>query len=342
MKILLAAKDAFAKKFGCGDMSLPRNVVLVGWSAADEAWFVTPHSVSESGVFRERVPVTLGFLGAHVVPRFVGRSFWFAFCFGDGWRERIPYSAHYRWVPVSDLEGVDEWREGPGELPLFSPDPRPIACYGAHRGDPSALLLPEAHYLARNGYTGLFAEVRADVVPWSARLSRAVFCGGDHGETANYFSPLVPGRPHPRRYLKELVTSSRIDVDVHLGQGIPRAAQMAYRWILDVDGYARTWDAWAWKLLSGSVVLSPASPWESFFTRQFDAWEHYVPVANDFSDLAQRLEWCRSHDEECQRIAQRARQRAEDVYQADCVVRSVVRQLRPLAEDLGLAVRLER
>ena len=66
MKILLAAKDAFAKKFGCGDMSLPRNVVLVGWSAADEAWFVTPHSVSESKVFRERVPVTLGLSLIHI------------------------------------------------------------------------------------------------------------------------------------------------------------------------------------------------------------------------------------------------------------------------------------
>lgn len=338
LKISLETVDVFAQRFRCGDVSLPRNVLLVGWSVTEESWFVAPGSASEDHVYRLRVPVTLQFLHARVLPRLAGRTFWFAFCFWDGWRERIAYAADYRWVPAGDLDGRHEWHGGPGELPLLSSEPRPVACYCAHRGDPSALLLPEAHYLASGGYAQLFAEVRAGSLPWSARTSRAVFCGSDHGETTNYFPPFVPGRPHPRRYLGQLVAASDIDVDVRLGMAVPRAAQMTYKWILDVDGYVRTFDAWAWKLVSGSVVLSPASPWETFFTRQFEPWEHFVPVANDFSDLAQRLDWCRSHDEECQRIAQRARRRLEDVYRPEYVARAVERQLRPLAESDGPVV----
>jgi hypothetical protein len=189
-------------------------------------------------------------------------------------------------------------------------------------------LLPEAHYTHRGAYRKMFATVRALDIPWSARIARAVYCGGDHGETANFFPPAVAGRAHPRRYLSELVSAAGLGVDVHLGNTMPLAAQVAYKWILDVDGHTRTWDAWAWKISSGSTVLSPESPWESFFTRQFEPWRHYVPVANDFADLAQKLEWCRTHDDECRRIAQRARRRAQSVYREQNVAAIVLRQLR--------------
>ena len=113
---------------------------------------------------------------------------------------------------------------------------------------------------------------------------------------------------------------------------------MTYRWILDVDGFARTWDAWAWKMASGSVVLSPASPWESTFTREFAPWEHYVPLANDFSDLAARLAWCREHDDECRRIAQAARARAIEVYEPASVAADLARRLaKRLASDAAAA-----
>jgi hypothetical protein len=81
-----------------------------------------------------------------------------------------------------------------------------------------------------------------------------------------------------------------------------------------VDGWARTWDAWAWKLASGSTVLSPASNLATFFTELFEPWEHFVPVAADFSDLPERLEWCRGHDSECREMARRGRARVAEVY----------------------------
>ena len=155
-----------------------------------------------------------------------------------------------------------------------------------------------------------------------------MYAGGAHGELANYLAPPPAGREHPRRYLRALVEAEGLPVDVHLAATIPRSQQMAYRWILDVDGQVRTWGAWAWKMSSGSTVLSPASPWESYFTREFEPWLHYVPVANDFADLADRLAWCRDHDDECRRIAGAARLRAAEVYDPARVATEFALRLR--------------
>jgi hypothetical protein len=285
------------------------------------------------------VPGTLGFLEEYVLPRLPPRSFWFLLCFWDGWRERHAFTDRYTWVPAGDLDASDEWRGAPGELPMLCATRRWIACYAAHRGDPSAVLLPEAHYTARSGYAAMFDQLRRSRVPWEAKESRAIFCGGDHGDAGNYLPPLVAGRPHPRRYLKQVVDAAGLDVDVHLGTGIAPAQQMSRKWILDVDGYTRAWDAFAWKMQSGSVVLSTASPWETFFSRLFEPWTHFVPVANDFSDLAEKLDWCRTHDDECRGMAQRARQHAEAVYRPEYVARVVARQWRPLLSEGALVHR---
>ena len=330
----------FERRFACGPVSLPGNVVQLGWAAEDRAWYCSPEGNCRSPSF-PRVPPTVGFFDRHVLPRLADRSFWFLLCFWDGWRERHAYSDRYAWVPAGDLDGRMEWRGAPGELPILCPGKRWVACYSAHRNDPSAVLVPEAHYLlAQSGYASMFDRLRSDLVPWEAKAARAIYCGSDHGDAANYFPPAVPGRPPPRRYLKQVVDAAHLDVDVHLGRGVSVAEQMSRKWILDVDGFTRTWDAFAWKMQSGSVVLSVASPWESFFTRLFEPWVHFVPVANDFSDLGERLDWCRAHDGECLQMARRARQHAESVYRPEYVARVVARQWRQLQDEDSAAMRM--
>ena len=125
-----------------------------------------------------------------------------------------------------------------------------------------------------------------------------------------------------------MVEAEGIDVEVHLGGTCPDRRQWRHRYLLDVDGYVRTYDAWAWKLMSGSVVLSQASPWDTFFTVQFEPWVHFVPVAEDFSDLAERLAWCRSNDDECHEIARRGAEQAHRVYSVAAATERTVDALR--------------
>lgn len=326
--VIRVPRAEFARRFGADATALPRNVCLAGWSAEVDEWFASPERVVEDPDWGARVMPTIRFLDERVRPSLASASFWFLLCFHDGWRERIAWTDRYAWVEPGAIAEMPEWRGAPGELPRLSEAQPWVACYCAHRGDPSAFLIPEAHWIVSDGHAELFREVERASIPWASRRPRAVYAGGDHGEVANYLAPPPPGREHPRRHLRALVEAEGLPVDVHLAGTIPRAQQIAYRWIVDVDGQVRTWGAWAWKMASGSTVLSPESPWESFFTREFEPWVHFVPVANDFADLAERLAWCRDHDDECRRISEAARDRAAEVYEPGRVAGEVSRELR--------------
>lgn len=339
---LCVSIESFTELFSCRVNSLPQNVALLGWLAQTGRWYCAPLHLADasaghfSRIFQQRgTDRLIDLLSRDILPALNAPSLWFPFAFYDGWRERIAYSKDFRWVVPPDLTDQQEWQGEPGEIPILSPDRHWLACYGAQDGDPSALLLPEAHYLMTGGYADLFAELDRLRTPWHQKSARAIFAGGDHGDYRNFLATPADKSLHPRRLLQQLVTRQGLEVDVYLGRSISRAEQMSRRYVLDVDGFARTWDAWAWKMMSGSVVLSPASPWVSFFTEQFSPWQHFVPVSNDFSDLAEKIAWCRDHDTECQAIAGRARERATQVYSRDAVAERLLHAMRrKLAETL--------
>ena len=330
----------FERMFLCQINSLPQNVCLLGWLKRERCWYCAPtpfcvqRTTHASNVLNDHIAQLLTFWSKHLVESLSVSTLWFAFCFYDGWRERNLFSAAYRWVTPPDLSSHVEWRGEPGEIPRLSPTRHWIACLGAHRGDPSALLQPDPRYL-KDAYQTLFAEVGSFKTPWLTRKSHAVLAASDHGESSNLFAPSTDPSMHPRRVFRAMVATQALNVDVFLGQPFSMREQMKYRYIVDIDGFVRTWDAWAWKMMSGSTVLSVESPWTSFFSEQFAPWEHYVPVSNDCSDLAEKLEWCRNHGTECAAIAQRAGERASIVYDPTTVAEVLLKSFRQkLAEPL--------
>lgn len=275
--------EQFNQEFAADVVSLLPTTCLLGYSEPRQRWLVSGF-VEGGGHGRERLDPLVRFLDRYVRPHLDPGSFWLFLDHWDAWRETLAAE----------------------EIPILSEYRHWVACYGAWRDDPSALLVPEAHYLAGLYYRPLLARLALERVSWQSKRARAIFAGGDHG-------PVARGTT-PRQRLRAVVAAQNLPVDVQLGQAVSRRAQMAYKYLLDVDGWVRTWDAWAWKLASGSLVLSPASDWATSFTELFEPWEHFVPVAGDFSDLGERLDWCREQDAECQDIARRARARVAEVY----------------------------
>ena len=336
---------AFEQMFSCRINSLPQNVCLMGWLKAEQRWYCAPeflahpHPVRANHIFHvSGTKQLLQFLSTLVLPSLDVPSIWFPYCFYDGWRERTIFSPQYRWVVPPDMSSWVEWRGSPGEIPILSPTRPWLLCLGAHRDDPSAFVVPDSHYLQQNHYVERFAEVRRHLVSWDNRKPRAILAAGDHGENVNFFRPSDEAALHPRRLLQRTVADQGLAADVMLGQKVSLAEQLGYRYIVDVDGYTRTWSAWAWKMMSGATVLSVESPWTAFFSDQFSPWEHFVPVANDCSDLAEKLDWCRANDAECQAIASRAHARATLVYDLNTVTKRVIHRLRerlaaPLPKD---------
>src|SRR3981189_144489 len=95
----LVSLHEFGQRFGCEVVTLPGNVVALGWSANDGVWSCGPERNSRTPCYAERVFGTLGFIEQYVLPRLAARSFWFLLCFWDGWRERHSFSDRYTWVP---------------------------------------------------------------------------------------------------------------------------------------------------------------------------------------------------------------------------------------------------
>ena len=61
-------------------------------------------------------------------------------------------------------------------------------------------------------------------------------------------------------------------------------------------------------LAGGSLVLKADSPYYEHFYSSLIPWKHYVPVKADLSDLLEKIQWAKDHDEESLDITRRAAQ----------------------------------
>lgn len=96
------------------------------------------------------------------------------------------------------------------------------------------------------------------------------------------------------------------------GQPIDRSEWWRRRYAIDVDGYTNAWSGLFVRLLMGCCVLKVVSPTghRQWYYQRLEAWRHYIPVAADFSDLQQKIDWCQSHEKECEQVANQGRELA--------------------------------
>jgi hypothetical protein len=77
-----------------------------------------------------------------------------------------------------------------------------------------------------------------------------------------------------------------------------------YRYLIDIDGVANAWGFFE-KLLLGSCILKVKSDYEQWFYDMITAWDHFVPVSEDLSDLIEKIDWCRKNVEKAAEIGAR-------------------------------------
>jgi hypothetical protein len=94
---------------------------------------------------------------------------------------------------------------------------------------------------------------------------------------------------------------------------------LQYKYIISIEGYDKD-TGLQWKLYSNSVVLMPDPVYESWLKEfQLKPYVHYVPIKRDFSDLEEKVFWCESHPEECEKIAKNATDYVEAFFHEDQV-----------------------
>lgn len=78
-----------------------------------------------------------------------------------------------------------------------------------------------------------------------------------------------------------------------------------HKYQLNIDGTVAAY-RFPYLLAGDSVVLKQDSPYYEHFYKRLSPWKHYIPFKRDLSDLLEKIQWARDHDEEAHEIAQNA------------------------------------
>ncbi len=192
---------------------------------------------------------------------------------------------------------------------------------------PGALLVPDFEFLSSKSY----AAVRAAAVErpaWQNRAATIVWRGSTtgHGRFPNGPDDLTAAGVLPRIRLAAIARAVP-DTDIGVSAvvqsvdpngvsrmlaaaGVLKGARPSSAWLgdkfaVDIDGNTNAWSNLFTRLLYGCCVLKVASPlgYCQWYYDRLEPWVHFVPVAADLSDFAERVAWCRSNDDACARIA---------------------------------------
>lgn len=164
--------------------------------------------------------------------------------------------------------------------------------------------------------------------PWGNKIEKAVFRGATTGSgvtaaTNQRLKAFEMGQGGGRNLLdvgisKWNLRSRKLEGSKYLqtierGKGnYPKAnrlnlqEQNSFKYILTLEGHVAAYRL-SYELSSGSVVLLADSQWQMWYYPFLKAYEHYVPVKEDLSDLLSQIQWCKSNDAKCAEIADNAR-----------------------------------
>ena len=85
--------------------------------------------------------------------------------------------------------------------------------------------------------------------------------------------------------------------------------QIHYKFIFHVDGNVLAY-RWLTSFLTGSLILRVKSPYVHWLDSTFKEDKHYIAIAEDLSDIQEKVDWCLKHDSKCKKIAENGRKLA--------------------------------
>ncbi len=192
---------------------------------------------------------------------------------------------------------------------------------------PHLTLIPDAQFWIYRGYFDQRQEITKTWVPWEDRVSRVFWRGSSTGAHAITLASLenlprfrlcgIGANNKALRGVLDAKLTNIVQVSnaeefakirAYLESGgllsahVPQMQFLKYRFQIDIDGNSNSWSLLL-KLLMGACVLKVMSAWRQWYYSDIQAWEHYVPIKNDLSDLEEQVAWCLDHDEQAREIA---------------------------------------
>ena len=211
---------------------------------------------------------------------------------------------------------------------FHKPSAAPIFSWTTVRNCYADLTLPTWH----TRFHEPFAQ--ADLIPWELKQDTLFWRGSKTGSSSESADEALQGlRSRFIQYAGELNAMNTTDsVPIDAGftsygfskgyeneeekfkQIFPKASfvpikdQFKFKYLMMLDGWS--FNERLYRFLSSGSVMFRATAFDEWYEDLMKPWEHYIPIRLDFSDLAEKLHWVKTHDREARLIAERARQLA--------------------------------
>jgi hypothetical protein len=226
-------------------------------------------------------------------------------------------------VSLPDVDFLASAEDGffvdPGDLSC------PIFAFSKVEGLHPFILIPDCK--AMKGYEMIREEIIKENKehPWATKKSQAFWRGGANGAPITWDN--WDQLPRMKLVLMSLAFPQEIDarlVNLHhlmysppgikktvkskgmVSRWVDKADHLKYKYLVDIDGGSCTFERYFWLLLSNSVTLKQITSSRQWFYGALKPYEHYIPVNEDLSDLREKIQWAREHDEEARKIADNA------------------------------------
>ncbi|TXR53354.1 glycosyl transferase family 90 [Reinekea thalattae] len=150
----------------------------------------------------------------------------------------------------------------------------------------------------------------ADKKTWYQKADSAIWRGHAHNENrrklvANYINnPLIDAHQTNKDYPSLPPKKPFMSVQ----------NQLDHKFIISIEGNDVATNL-KWAMASNSLVISPKLKYETWFMEgKLNAGEHYIEVADDFSDLEDKVEYYLSHPKEAEEVIEHAHRHVQPFF----------------------------
>ena len=153
----------------------------------------------------------------------------------------------------------------------------------------------------------VLASLTKNAVPWQEKVEKLFWRGRDSNKERLRLVRMA--RKYPE-FINASITAFFFfrDEEAELGK-TPHVSFFEFfnhKYQLCIDGTVAAYRL-PYLLAGGSVVFKTESKYYEHFYPDLEPWVHYIPVNEDLSNLVERIQWAREHDEKSFEIAQNAR-----------------------------------
>ena len=203
-----------------------------------------------------------------------------------------------------------------------------LTCSKAQNDSKSMVLIPDFYYMA--GYDALSKRIETAIqkYPWQNKTDLGIWRGSPTGGVsikenwgelprtrlclwAKQQPELVDAKLVNFAQCSESATEPIAAASI-IGERLGEEEQIAYKYLLNMDGNSCSWAGSWWKLLSNSLMIQVYGDVEPKNGHKWMQWYHHWLNENDhyisceLDGLESKMNWARENDVQCSDIAARA------------------------------------